>query len=102
MKFLTSRIKKQMAAVLSAALIPGIALAQLNADEMAKLGVSGTELTPSGAIRAGNAEGTIPEWNSEPIKGVANGYGDSLADPFADEKPLFTITAENYTSMRIN
>ncbi|MGB0237602.1 MAG: DUF1329 domain-containing protein [Cycloclasticus sp.] len=97
MKFLTSRIKKQMAAVLSAALIPGIALAQLNADEMAKLGVSGTELTPSGAIRAGNAEGTIPEWNSEPIKGVANGYGDSLADPFADEKPLFTITAENYT-----
>ncbi len=97
MMFLKSTIKKALPIVAGALLFPSLAFAQLGDAEMAKLGVSGTELTPSGAIRAGNADGTIPEWNSEPIKGVENGYGDSLADPFANEKPLFTITAKNYT-----
>ena len=36
--------------------------AKVSPEEAAKLGVTGTELTPSGAIRAGNAEGTIPAW----------------------------------------
>ncbi len=97
MMFLKNTIKKALPIVAGGLLFPSLALAQLGDADMAKLGVSGTELTPSGAIRAGNADGTIPEWSSEPIKGVANGYGDSLADPFADEKPLFTITAKNYT-----
>ena len=97
MKFLNMKIKTASALLLSAALLPGIVFAQLGADELAKLGVSGTELTPMGAIRAGNADGSIPAWNSEPIKGVAGGYADSLADPYADEQPLFTITAANYS-----
>jgi len=82
---------------LFALLLSGTALAKLNSDEMARLGISGTELTPMGAIRAGNAEGTIPEWNSKPIKGVEGGTVENLGDPFADEKPLFVITADNYT-----
>ena len=97
MKFLTSNKKSIMGLALSAALISGSALAQLTAEEEAKLGINGTELTPMGAIRAGNAEGTIPEWNSEPMATLPGGTVDSLVDPFADDKPLFTITAQNYT-----
>jgi len=97
MKFLTLRTKKSIGIVLSAALLPGIAIAKLTVEEEAKLGINDTELTPMGAVRAGNAEGTIPVWNSEPMAIPAGGTVDSLADPFADEKPLFTITAQNYT-----
>ena len=55
-----------------------------------------TTLTPFGAERAGNAEGTIPDWTGG-IK-APTGYqpGDWMPDPFADEEPLFTITAQNY------
>lgn len=63
--------------------------------DIARLG--GPELTPMGAERAGNADGSIPEWTGG-IKDIPAGYkvGEKLVDPFADEKPLFTITAENY------
>ena len=65
--------------------------------EQAKLGLQGTELTPAGAIRAGNAEGTIPEWKNEPIA-VPGGFkvGTYHADPFPSDKVQFTITAQNY------
>ena len=49
------------------------ALAAVSADEAKKLG---TTLTPLGAEKAGNAEGTIPAWTggyTEPIKGFENG-----------------------------
>jgi hypothetical protein len=59
----------------------------------------GEDLTPMGSIRAGNADGTIPAWDG----GITqddwpDGYspGDRHLDPFADDEPLFTITAENY------
>ena len=53
-------------------------------------------LTPLGAIRAGNADGTIPAWTGG-YSTVPPGYeqGQMRADPFADEKPLFTITGAN-------
>jgi hypothetical protein len=67
------------------------------AAEIAKLGLEGTELTPAGAIRAGNAEGTIPEWKNEPIKPPADFKpGTYHADPFAADQVLFKITAQNY------
>lgn len=56
----------------------------------------GATLTPVGAEKAGNASGEIPEWtgglpqNASTVD--AKGF---LANPFADEKPLFTITADN-------
>ncbi len=56
------------------------------------------DLTPMGAERAGNSDGSIPAWTGEPIK-VPAGYDASKLqhhpDPFADEKPLFTIDASN-------
>lgn len=71
--------------------------AKATPEELAKLGVTGTELTPAGAIRAGNAEGTIPEWKNEPITPPASfSAGMYHPDPFADDKVILKITAANY------
>jgi hypothetical protein len=66
-------------------------------DKAAEIGLVGTRLTPLGAIRAGNADGSIPAWDG----GIATpppGYkrGDWYVDPYPNDKPLFTITAKNY------
>ena len=68
-------------------------MAAVSADEAAQLGAT---LTPLGAERAGNADGSIPEWTGGIGKeaGAVDAKG-FLADPFASEKPLFTITAQN-------
>ncbi len=90
---------KLLAAVVAAGLTIGVspARAALTADEMAKLGIEGTPLTPMGAIRAGNADGTIPAWSSKPLAPPPGYKAGDYPDPFANEKPLFTITAKNYT-----
>lgn len=69
------------------------ALAAVSAEEAAKLK---TSLTPLGAERAGNADGSIPEWTgglTEVDPAFKN--GGKRSDPFAAEKPLFSITAQN-------
>ena len=69
------------------------ALAAVNADEAARLK---TELTPFGAEKAGNKDGTIPAWTggyTTPIAG--DKAGGRRGDPFKDEKPLFSISAKN-------
>lgn len=73
------------------------AAAKVSAEEAAKLAVSGSELTPLGAIRAGNADGSIPAWEGG-ITTPPAGYqvGGWYTDPYADDKVLFTITAQNY------
>ncbi|HCO43955.1 MAG TPA: DUF1329 domain-containing protein, partial [Gammaproteobacteria bacterium] len=73
------------------------ASAKVSPEEAAKLGIEGTELTPHGAIRAGNADGSIPAWEGG-IKTPPAGYevGGWYLDPFADDQVLFTITAQNY------
>jgi len=68
--------------------------AALTAGEMAQLGVEGTPLTPMGAIRAGNADGSIPAWSSKPLSPPPGYKPGDYPDPFANEKPLFTITAK--------
>jgi hypothetical protein len=56
----------------------------------------GHSLTPFGAIRAGNANGTIPAWDGGTTKAPAGFVpGKPLVDPYANEKPLFAITAAN-------
>ena len=56
----------------------------------------GTDLTPMGAERAGNAAGTIPAWDGGLTRPPA-GYreGGHYPDPYADEQPLFVIDAGN-------
>ncbi|MCY1269274.1 hypothetical protein D9M69_213780 [compost metagenome] len=78
---------------LALSLLAGSVMAAVPADQVAKLG---TSLTPMGAEKAGNADGTIPAWTGGlPANAGAVDAKGFLADPFASEKPLFTITAAN-------
>src|SRR4051812_44013169 len=57
----------------------------------------GTSLTGVGAEKAGNADGSIPAYTgglTTPPAGYKAGSG-ARVDPFADEKPLFSIDAKN-------
>ena len=74
--------------------------AKVTATEAARLGA---ELTSLGAERAGNESGTIPAWEggiTEPPAGYRP--GKRLVDPFPDDKPLFTITADNFRQYEAN
>jgi len=77
--------------------VAGPTSAMVSADKATQLGLTGTPLTPMGAIRAGNQDGSLPAWEG----GVATppaGYtrGGWYVDPYAADKPLFTINAKNY------
>jgi hypothetical protein len=78
------------AAAMGLALLSGPAAdAKVTAEEAAALGKT---LTPIGAEKAGNADGTIPPWTGGLPKAAMN-RGDN---PYAADKPLYTITADNY------
>ncbi|VVO78028.1 hypothetical protein PS874_01518 [Pseudomonas fluorescens] len=55
----------------------------------------GNSLTPVGAIKEGSADGTIPAWDGKKVSSVGAKVEGKSADPYADEKPLFKITAAN-------
>jgi len=79
--------------VLTLSLLATSVMAAVSPDEAAKLG---NTLTPVGAEMAGNASGTIPAWTGGlPANAGAVDPRGFLADPFANEQPLFTITAQN-------
>jgi hypothetical protein len=89
--------KKIAVAVLSAMLAisyAGLAIGAVSPEEAAKLG---TTLTLFGAEKAGNKDGTIPEYTGGLTKAPANFKRGSgvRPDPFAAEKPLFSIDAKN-------
>ena len=72
-----------------------VGLAQAKGTDSAALGKT---LTPMGSEMAANADGSIPAWTG----GLASNAGtvDSkggYSDPYAAEKPLFTVTAQNLT-----
>ena len=67
--------------------------AAVSADEAAKLK---GELTPLGAQKAGNADGSIPPWTGGMTTPVAGDKaGGRRGDPFKGDKPLLSITARN-------
>ncbi|MHC2145228.1 DUF1329 domain-containing protein [Pseudomonas sp. 210_17 TE3656] len=84
-------LKTTLALVLS--LAAGGTLAAISPQQAEQLK---TTLTPMGAERAGNAAGTIPAWDGG-ITQAPQGYkpGQHHLDPFAADKPLFTITKAN-------
>ena len=76
--------------VLSLAMQP--ALAKVDAAEAAKLG---KDLTPIGAEKAGNKDGSIPEWTGGlPKSGKIKGEYPSNPELEA-EKPIYTVTKAN-------
>lgn len=67
--------------------------AGVSADEAAKLK---STLTPLGAEKAGNTDGSIPPWEggvTKPLPGKK--MGDIPTEIFAGEKPKFQVTAKN-------
>src|SRR5262249_5690541 len=73
-----------------------IALAAVSPEEAKQLG---TTLTGIGAEKAGNKDGTIPAYAGEGVR-MPSGWDKLPAprgrpDPFASEKPLFSITPQN-------
>lgn len=75
---------------------PAIARAGVTAGEAQALA---TTLTPVGAERAGNAAGTIPPWDGGYVVRDPNyKQGAQRPDPFAADKPLFSITAANVST----
>ena len=55
-----------------------------------------TTLTPWGAVRAGNADGSIPAWTGG-YTTIPAGFqnGDVIGELFPDEQPILTIDASN-------
>ena len=89
----SSTTKLCLAAGMLAAVVSGAAAAKVDA---AKAEALKSTLTPTGAEKAANADGTIPAWDgglAAPPAGFG-GAGKRYVDPFAGDKPKFTITKD--------
>jgi len=70
-----------------------VGLAAVSESDAARLG---QDLTPLGAERAGNADGSIPAWDGGITTPPTNyKVGDHHPDPYASDQALHTITAQN-------
>ena len=89
-----SRVMCVLVAALVVLVVATPAEARVSQEEASKLN---SELTPMGAVRSANPDGSIPAWEGG-IKEVPASYkkGDHHPDPFADDQPLLTLTVENY------
>lgn len=88
-----NRITLSVAATLATLSLMPLAQAGVSAEEAAKLK---TELTPFGAEKAGNKDGSIPAWTGGYTTAIAGDKpGGTRGDPFKADKPLFSITAKN-------
>ena len=85
-------------AIALAVLFAPAAGAAVTEQEAAQLGKN---LTPVGAEKAANKEGTIPEWTGGTTTAPAGWKpGQKRIDPFAADKPLFSIDASNVDKYR--
>jgi hypothetical protein len=76
-------------------LVSGTTLAAVTPGEAARLG---KDLTPMGAEKGGNADGSIPAWNIDGAP-VPEGFipgSDNYINPYADERLLYSINGENW------
>jgi hypothetical protein len=82
-----------LGAALGAVLATSSAKGAVSADEAAQLK---TTLTPTGAERAGNKDGSIPAWDGGLTRPLVPTTGRFPADQFPGEKPLYVVNAQNY------
>lgn len=86
--------------LLASAMLASGVMAAVSESEASKLGDS---LTPIGAEMAGNAAGTIPAWTGGLAIDAATVSSDGfVGDPFPNDKPMFTITAQNFEQYKDN
>jgi hypothetical protein len=94
MEFKHLKLAVSIAAMLGAASVTSVAHAKATPEELARLG---KDLTCMGAEKAGSASG-VAEFTGKwlgPGPGMTTEIGKHPVDPYANEKPLFTITAQN-------
>lgn len=92
-KMLTNRTATSFMAAITMLCATTVSWAQPSAEDVARLG---KDLSPFGAIKSGNADGTIPPWEGgivEPPEDYKP--GDHHPDPYADDEILFTINKDN-------
>jgi hypothetical protein len=91
-------MKRRHFGLLAGSSLAALKLGTLNARAQAAPDASllTTTLTPYGAERAGNADGSIPAWTGG-YQTLPAGYqpGAYVPDPFADEQPTLVIDASN-------
>ena len=85
-------ICRYLAVALAAHLAGGMANAGVSADEAAQLK---STLTPFGAERAANKDGSIPAWTGAAVANGDIGADGRRKDPFSVDKPLFSVSAKN-------
>ena len=74
------------------------AQAKVSPAEADKLGKT---LTPIGAEKAANADGSIPEWTGGlPQKGGLTADWNNFLDPYPEDRPVFTINRTNLPQYR--
>ena len=83
------------ASALALALTSTVALAKVSTQEANKLG---KELTAMGALKAANADGTIPAYTG----GLAPSDSDPYSNIYENEKPLFVINKDNLNRYKDN
>lgn len=85
---------KLLTTALTLSVAASAAMAEVPASQTARLGV---DLTPMGAEKAGSKSG-VDSWSGNRLNGAAllAGYdGGALPNPFAGDKPLYTVNAGN-------
>ncbi|EME9705133.1 hypothetical protein Q066_02662 [Pseudomonas aeruginosa BL12] len=87
-------MKNLQFSLLGGALLALLGTSHLQAATSPDLSKLGSELTPIGAEKAGNADGSIPAWSGGLIQAPA-GWSRGKGDPYASEKPLYSIDASN-------
>jgi len=87
--------EKTLLVLLLGSLATATAFAAVSPEEAARLG---KDLTPMGAEMAANADGSIPPWNAQGVTPPADFVpgSDNYTNPYADEKPVYTIDGDNW------
>jgi hypothetical protein len=91
-------------ALVAAAFFVASAHAKVTQQEADRLKQPSGDLTPVGAEKGPNKAGTIPAWEGGLTKApdCYKGLGTRYCDPYPEDKPLFTITAQNVAQYRAN
>jgi hypothetical protein len=88
---------KKVLSLVAGIMLGAPVMAAVSAADAGKLGA---DLTPLGAEKAGNADGSIPAWDGGLTSAAQAGFpnfrpGQHHPDPYANDKPLYTVTAAN-------
>ncbi|QIH08855.1 MULTISPECIES: DUF1329 domain-containing protein [unclassified Pseudomonas] len=80
--------------LLGGALLALLGTVQAQAAPAADLSQLGNRLTPIGAEKAGNADGSIPAWTGG-LTQAPTGWSAGHGNPYASDKPLYSIDSRN-------